>query len=99
VVRNVEEVTDGQQLRRTGLYDYHVENGAKMVPFAGYDMPLTYSGVGQGKSSSVSYFSGTYHFLVQLTAIITFALALDCLMSGIWYNTSMHGSMVQGDYG
>ncbi|CAG7846960.1 Aminomethyltransferase, mitochondrial; AltName: Full=Glycine cleavage system T protein; Short=GCVT; AltName: Full=Glycine decarboxylase complex subunit T; Flags: Precursor [Serendipita indica DSM 11827] len=34
-------------LRRTGLYNFHVENGAKMVPFAGYEMPLTYSGVGQ----------------------------------------------------
>ncbi|KAG8819401.1 Aminomethyltransferase, mitochondrial [Serendipita sp. 401] len=33
-------------LRRTGLYDFHLENGAKMVPFAGYEMPLTYSGVG-----------------------------------------------------
>ncbi|PVG03305.1 putative GCV1-glycine decarboxylase, subunit T, mitochondrial [Serendipita vermifera] len=37
-------------LRRTGLYDFHMENGAKMVPFAGYDMPLTYSGVGQVES-------------------------------------------------
>ncbi|KAF9038663.1 hypothetical protein BJ165DRAFT_1531721 [Panaeolus papilionaceus] len=35
-------------LRRTGLYDFHVENGAKMVPFAGYSMPLSYGDVGQG---------------------------------------------------
>ncbi|PWN39436.1 putative GCV1-glycine decarboxylase, subunit T, mitochondrial [Ceraceosorus guamensis] len=32
---------------RTGLYDFHVENAGKMVPFAGYDMPLTYGDVGQ----------------------------------------------------
>ncbi|KAG8748251.1 Aminomethyltransferase, mitochondrial [Ceratobasidium sp. 414] len=34
-------------LRRTGLYDFHVANGAKMVPFAGYSMPLQYGSVGQ----------------------------------------------------
>ncbi|SMX31517.1 glycine cleavage system aminomethyltransferase GcvT [Actibacterium lipolyticum] len=30
------------ELNRTGLYDLHVELGAKMVPFAGYDMPVQY---------------------------------------------------------
>jgi len=29
-------------LLRTPLYDLHVELGAKMVPFAGYDMPVQY---------------------------------------------------------
>ena len=29
-------------LKRTALYDLHVELGAKMVPFAGYDMPVNY---------------------------------------------------------
>lgn len=29
-------------LERTGLYDLHVALGAKMVPFAGYDMPVQY---------------------------------------------------------
>ena len=29
-------------LKRTGLYDLHVELGAKMVPFAGYEMPVQY---------------------------------------------------------
>jgi aminomethyltransferase len=31
-----------QQLKRTPLYDLHVELGAKMVPFAGYEMPVQY---------------------------------------------------------
>ncbi|EJC99651.1 aminomethyltransferase [Fomitiporia mediterranea MF3/22] len=35
-----------EQLRKTNLYDFHVENGAKMVPFAGYSMPLSYGSVG-----------------------------------------------------
>jgi len=30
-------------LQRTPLYDWHVERGAKMVPFAGYAMPVQYS--------------------------------------------------------
>lgn len=30
------------ELKRTGLYDLHVDLGAKMVPFAGYEMPVQY---------------------------------------------------------
>ncbi len=29
-------------LKRTGLYDLHLELGGKMVPFAGYEMPVQY---------------------------------------------------------
>ncbi len=29
-------------LRRTPLYDLHVSLGAKMVPFAGWEMPVQY---------------------------------------------------------
>ncbi len=31
-----------EQLLKTALYDLHVELGAKMVPFAGYEMPVQY---------------------------------------------------------
>ena len=34
---------DGE--RRTPLYAVHIASGAKMVPFAGYSMPVQYSGV------------------------------------------------------
>ncbi|KAI8985626.1 glycine cleavage system T protein [Trametes punicea] len=34
------------ELRKTRLYDFHIQNGAKMVPFAGYSMPLQYGNVG-----------------------------------------------------
>ncbi|XP_010909941.1 aminomethyltransferase, mitochondrial [Elaeis guineensis] len=30
------------QLKKTALYDFHVEQGAKMVPFAGWSMPIQY---------------------------------------------------------
>ena len=37
------ETTDTQTpLRRTALYDLHLDSGAKMVPFAGYEMPVQY---------------------------------------------------------
>lgn len=32
-------------LRRTPLYDAHVEAGAKIVPFAGFEMPVQYTGI------------------------------------------------------
>ena len=34
-----------QTLRRTPLYEEHVEAGAKLVPFAGWEMPVQYAGV------------------------------------------------------
>lgn len=34
----------GGKLERTPLYDLHVSQGARMVAFAGYDMPVQYSG-------------------------------------------------------
>jgi aminomethyltransferase len=37
------EMTDGPLLR-TALFDEHVALGAKIVPFAGYEMPVRYSG-------------------------------------------------------
>ena len=34
-----------EKLKKTPLYDQHVALGAKMVPFAGYEMPVQYAGV------------------------------------------------------
>src|SRR3954469_14834995 len=34
-----------QTLRRTPLYERHVAAGARMVPFAGWEMPVQYEGV------------------------------------------------------
>ncbi|QSZ29110.1 hypothetical protein DSL72_003620 [Monilinia vaccinii-corymbosi] len=33
------------ELRKTPLYDLHVSNGGKMVPFGGFHMPVQYSGL------------------------------------------------------
>ena len=31
--------------QRTPLYDFHIANDARMVPFAGWDMPVQYAAV------------------------------------------------------
>src|SRR5215210_5397516 len=36
-----------EALKRTALYDRHVAAGAKLVPFAGWEMPVQYEGVRQ----------------------------------------------------
>lgn len=35
------------EIRKTPLYDVHVEAGAKMVPFAGWEMPVLYQGISE----------------------------------------------------
>ncbi len=39
-----------EKLQRTALYDLHVANGGKMVPFGGYSMPVQYADLGIGES-------------------------------------------------
>ena len=36
---------DEEKLKRTSLYDWHVANNGKIVPFAGWEMPVWYSSV------------------------------------------------------
>ena len=36
-----------ETLRRTALYDRHAEAGARLVPFAGWEMPVQYAGIRQ----------------------------------------------------
>lgn len=41
------DLADTETLKRTPLYDCHVAAGGKMVPFAGYEMPVQFEGVKQ----------------------------------------------------
>ena len=34
-----------ENLQRTPLFDRHREGGAKLVPFAGWEMPVQYDGI------------------------------------------------------
>src|SRR5262245_20688754 len=36
-----------EALRQTSLYDRHLAAGGKLVPFAGWEMPVSYEGVRQ----------------------------------------------------
>ncbi|MGH2888231.1 MAG: glycine cleavage system aminomethyltransferase GcvT [Solirubrobacteraceae bacterium] len=38
-------MTPAETLRRTPLHERHVAGGARMAPFAGYEMPLQYDGI------------------------------------------------------
>ncbi len=39
------EITSNNELKKTALYDLHVELGGRLVPFAGYELPIQYDGV------------------------------------------------------
>jgi aminomethyltransferase len=42
--------SSSSEIKKTPLYDFHVAQGAKMVPFAGYSMPVQYSSLSVGDS-------------------------------------------------
>ncbi|KAL3480154.1 hypothetical protein BJX99DRAFT_220827 [Aspergillus californicus] len=42
-IRYASSAASAHSLRKTQLYDLHIAKGAKMVPFAGFSMPLQYS--------------------------------------------------------
>jgi aminomethyltransferase len=42
LTQGVRKYATAGQLKKTALYNFHVEKGAKMVPFCGWMMPLTY---------------------------------------------------------
>ena len=41
----VAAASSSQTLKRTPLFDRHVDAGAKLVPFAGWEMPVQYGGI------------------------------------------------------
>src|SRR5215216_7395504 len=48
-----------ETLKRTPLYDRHVAAGAKLVPFAGWEMPVQYAGI-KAEHSSVRGHAGIF---------------------------------------
>ena len=43
----MKSATSPEGLRRTSLYECHVRAGARLVPFAGWEMPVQYAGVAE----------------------------------------------------
>ncbi|KAF9110106.1 hypothetical protein BGX27_006761 [Mortierella sp. AM989] len=61
-----------EAIKKTVLYDYHVDNGGKMVPFAGWSMPVQYSNLGVGAShnwtrSNASVFDVSHMLATRIT--------------------------------
>ena len=38
-------MSETQQLDQTPFHQYHIDHGAKLVPYAGWEMPLLYSSI------------------------------------------------------
>lgn len=49
-IRHASSNANGPNLRRTSLYELHVAHQGKMVPFAGYSMPVQYGDLSIGDS-------------------------------------------------
>ena len=58
--------------KRTALYDFHVQHGGKMVPFAGWEMPVGYSD--QGMIASHLY-TRTHASLFDVSHMLQFKCA------------------------
>ncbi|RFU35929.1 hypothetical protein B7463_g321, partial [Scytalidium lignicola] len=50
LVRYASSSSSNEALRKTPLYDLHIANGGKMVPFGGHHMPVQYSSLSIGDS-------------------------------------------------
>lgn len=48
--KNASSVSSTREPSRTALYDVHVENGGRMVPFGGFSMPVQYADLSVGDS-------------------------------------------------
>jgi aminomethyltransferase len=84
-------------LRRTPLFDLHVELGARMVPFAGYEMPVQYEGIlaeHRWTREHAGLFDVSHMGQAALlgTDHATTAVALEALAPGDFQNLA-HGRM------
>lgn len=51
----------GEPLVKTMLYDLHLKLGGKMVPFAGYHLPVQYEGLGVMKEHLHTRYERTHY--------------------------------------
>lgn len=82
---------------RTPLYDWHVARKARMVPFAGWDMPVQYAGV---LEEHKAVRTGAGLFDVSHMARISFAgPGAESLIQHVWTNTTATMKNGQVRYG
>jgi aminomethyltransferase len=59
-----------EELKRTALYSWHVENGANMAPFGQYEMPLWYTGGMKAEHLAVIKSAGIFDTSHMATVIV-----------------------------
>lgn len=72
-------------LRRTALYDRHVALGARLVPFAGWEMPLQYTGIVE-EARAVRTRAGLFDVSHMGRLFVTGANAADLLRRVLTFN-------------
>jgi aminomethyltransferase len=72
-------------LHRTALYDRHVALGARMVPFAGWEMPLQYAGIVE-ETRAVRARAGVFDVSHMGRLFVTGPHAADLLRRVLTYN-------------
>jgi len=79
-------MSEESQVRTTPFYQMHVDAGAKMVPFAGYEMPVSYPLGIKKEHAHTRQFAGLFD--VSHMGQIKLTLIRDnlqvCLMSLTW---------------
>jgi len=83
--------------QRTPLYDWHVAHGARMVEFAGWDMPIQYTSI-TDEHQAVRTSAGLFDISHMGRLVFTGPDALD-LIQQVWTNDAASMKMGQARYG
>src|SRR5918992_684784 len=84
-------------LRRTALYERHVAAGGRMVPFAGWEMPVQYAGIVE-ETRAVRERAGVFDVSHMGRLFVSGADAGDLLRRVLTYNV-LSLEPGQGHYG
>jgi len=84
-------------MRKTPLYQYHVALGAKMVPFAGFEMPMQYTGVVR-EHLAVRHQAGLFDVSHMGEIMVSGAKAVD-LIQYVFSNDIKRLDIGQAQYG
>lgn len=73
------QVKESESVKKTSLFDFHEENGGKMVNFAGYLLPVQYTDLGiSGSHIQTRKHSSLFDVSHMLQTFITGKDAIEC---------------------
>ena len=84
-------------MRKTALYQSHIKLGAKMVPFAGFEMPVLYTGVVR-EHLAVRHKAGLFDVSHMGEFLVSGPHAID-LIQYVFSNDAQHLDVGQAQYG